>query len=353
VLGALAALESDPGIGARARELLSIVRRNVELEARLVDDLLDATRIVHGKLPLVRAPVDLHAVAGEVLASCRDAVERKGLEVAVALGAARHHVWGDDVRLRQVLANLLGNAVKFAAAGGHVALRSWNDGGALVVEVSDDGVGVGREDLQRLFQPFEQLADAGRREGLGLGLAICKGIVDLHGGRIHASSEGLGRGSRFVVELATIDPPADPPAAREAPGPAAADPPASGRLLLVDDHADTALVLSWVLERAGYTVTTAGTMRDALKLPPRDFDLLVSDIGLPDGSGLDLMRRMRRKGLRGIALSGYGTERDVRSSREAGFDLHLTKPVEMNRLLAAIGSLMKAATSAPEGKPGD
>lgn len=339
VLAAASALIDFPELPSEVRETLAIVQRNVTTEAQLIDDLLDLARISHGKLRVDRQPVDVHQVMRNALETVTEEVRQKALEVALDLSADRYWVSGDFTRLQQVFWNLLRNAIKFSLQGGQLAIRTWNSGDRLLVEVSDTGRGMEPATLARLFEPFEQAYDenAASAKGLGLGLPISRGILEQHQATIIANSQGLGRGARFVVEIETIEPPTLRPSAP----PSSAPPPnQSLRILLVEDHEDTAEIFERLLRRRGYEVRVASSLQSALSVDREAFDLLLSDVGLSDGSGLDLMRALRQKGkVKGIALSGFGTEDDVRASKDAGFAAHLTKPVNFSDLLAAIAAL--------------
>ena len=322
---------------------LDVIRRNVELEARLIDDLLDLTRIVRGKLELHPEVTDARKVIEHTIEICCEReVEAGHLRVVEDLAAADHRIWADPSRLTQVMWNLLTNAVKFTPAGGTVRVRTWSVGDRLLLQVSDTGVGIDPEVLPHVFDAFEQGRARSPRgaSGLGLGLAISKAIVDMHGGDLAAESEGRGRGATFTVSLpATL-----PKETGEVP--TLDDSAIQNRkskienlhILLVEDHADTAEAMADLLSLMGHRVTTAGTVAAAVETARRErFDLLLSDLGLPDGSGLDVMREISRgDGIPGIALSGYGMEDDVRRSHEAGFSKHLTKPVSLPALEAAI-----------------
>ncbi|HEX3131518.1 MAG TPA: ATP-binding protein [Thermoanaerobaculia bacterium] len=353
VLALISALEESDRLPPELRGAISMVRRNVELEARLIDDLLDLTRVSSGKLQLDRRDVDLRAVIEHaVQTSCAEEMATGRRRIVVELADEDHHIWGDAPRLTQVFWNLLNNAVKFTPEGATIAVRSRREApGRFVVEVSDTGVGIDPEVLPRIFDAFEQgEASVTRRYGgLGLGLAISRTIVELHGGSISVSSEGRERGTTFLVQL-----PVGPRRA-ESTEPAVAPParisgqaPAHLRILLVEDHSDTASALADLLRMQGHRVRVAATIAQALDLADKgDLDLVVSDLGLPDGSGQDLMRSLsQRYQLRGIALSGYGMEDDIRRSREAGFEQHLTKPVNLQALEAAIQQV--AATRAAQ-----
>jgi two-component system CheB/CheR fusion protein len=246
-------------------------------------------------------------------------------------------VRADPARLQQVLRNIIKNAIQFSTRGGRVRLRSLPLGpGRIAVEVSDSGSGIEASDLRRIFLPFEQVGRGSR--GLGLGLAISRALVEAQGGTLTAASDGAGRGATFRVVLQETrdDAPSAIRAGAEIPPPA--EPPAPRRVLLVEDHADTANALRELLQELSCEVVAAGTVRDALAAAEAgSFDLVLSDLGLPDGSGLDLMRRLRDgHGLSGIAVSGYGMQEDLRRSLEAGFVEHLVKPVTFERLADAV-----------------
>jgi signal transduction histidine kinase/ActR/RegA family two-component response regulator len=339
-------LENDRSLNPEARTELETIRRNVELEARLIDDLLDLTRIARNKLELQLCPVDSHRKLAHVLEMCAEEVALKGLAVRADWRAAQHHVQADPARLQQVFWNLLKNAVKFTPAGGAVSVTTSNPApGWLEVRVTDNGVGIAADVLPHVFDAFEQGGRDVTRQfgGLGLGLAIAKAIVTLHGGSIEATSDGPGQGAVFTTRLPVC------PVSSAAAGQPATE---SGdrlhaRILLVEDHADTRASMAAVLRRMGCSVAEAATVGEASALAATSrFDLLISDIGLPDGSGADLMRELKRNhGLRGIALSGYGMEDDQMKSAAAGFELHLTKPVRTAKLKEAL--LRMTAASPP------
>jgi PAS domain S-box-containing protein len=355
VLMTVQALQDDRSpTPAALADALDVIRRNVELEARLIDDLLDLTRISKGKLQLNVDTVDLHAVIRSAMDICSVDVMGKRLGTTLDLTATRHHVRGDPARLQQVFWNLIKNAIKFTPAGGHVTVHTWDDpSGAVNARVTDTGIGIEPAALSRIFDAFEQADQSVTRQfgGLGLGLAISKALVDLHGGRLSASSPGVGRGSTFTLEMrpssAAATAPAHPGDGDAAPAAVAAgleQKPADIRILLVDDHHDTNRAMARLLQRLGYDVQTADSVRSALEAAgERKFDLLISDIGLPDGSGLELMRELlQRHPIKGIALSGFGMEEDVKKSKEAGFYEHLTKPINFKRLETAIRDLTTA-----------
>jgi two-component system CheB/CheR fusion protein len=342
LIATLSLLERDPPPEAEElKKLAALLRRNLLAEARLIDDLLDVSRITYGKLTVKREPMSLHAAARNAFEVFAAELAVRKLCTTVELEAEHDLVAGDPVRLRQVFLNIVKNAIKFTKPGGRISLRSWNRGDVVAVEVSDSGVGISAADLERLFTPFEQGRVAPESGGLGLGLAIAKSVMTLHGGEISASSMGPDRGARFVVELQTIEgPPAE--AAKAAPSlPQANGHRAAPRILLVEDNEDTAEALSLGLGSIGYEVRVARSIGAAIAGDLDDIDLVISDLSLPDGRGWDLVRQLRTiSPVRAIALSGYGSDEDVAASKEAGFDLHLTKPVELSALAAAIAQVI-------------
>lgn len=355
VLAAVSVLEEDGSLRPGLRDTLAMIRRNIELEARLIDDLLDLTRISRGKLELHRQNIDAQQILVHAVdICCAKEVSSGKLRLETELTPGDYRAKADGPRLTQVFWNLLNNAVKFTPASGTVRVRSRVETGPagrwIEVEISDTGIGIEPEILPRVFDAFEQ-ADrriTRRFGGLGLGLAVSKAIVELHGGSLAAASQGHGRGATFTVrfpagELVDLD---DTmiglgyARVRSEPSAARADRPL--RILLVEDHADTAEAMADLLEGQGHQVTVAGSVSQGLAAAEalggaEGIDLLLSDLGLPDGSGHDLMRELvRRYGIRGIALSGYGMEEDIRKSMEAGFEKHLTKPVSLQALRSAL-----------------
>lgn len=357
ILAVISRLEHDGRLPAEVRQDIAMLRRNVQLETKLIDDLLDLTRIVRGKLELHRQPVDLKQVIEHALETCTQNGSADRLRLIQDLAPDSHCIWADAARMTQVFWNLLANSVKFTPEGGTIVLRSRRSGGTaegrLLVEISDTGIGIDPELLPRIFDGFEQ----GQRDitrqygGLGLGLSISKAVVEMHGGTLTAFSEGKNKGATFTVELPLHLPATGPEApvaglakerpASETPGQSPAALPL--HILVVEDHVDTALALTELLRERGYRVTVAGSVKAALAAVAavqgrtEAISVVVSDLGLPDGSGQDLMRELvKRYSLRGIALSGYGMEEDVQRSRDAGFDVHLTKPVTLDVLEAAI-----------------
>jgi PAS domain S-box-containing protein len=351
ILFALASLKDTGNVPQSLAPTLEMVRRNVELEARLIDDLLDVTRITQGKMSLAVETVDVHALVEEVVALCADEIRSTDVVVSLELSAATRRVRADGTRLRQVVWNLLKNAVRNTPPDGTITIRAANEvTGRITLSVRDTGAGIAPALLPRLFTPFEQGTDSrGRSMGLGLGLTITKGIIDAHGGRVEAASEGPGRGATFRVELPSLAEPASPRAEARRPPHVAVR---ARKVLLVEDNRDNAAAITELLRAHGYEVNVAGSVAAAVEEARKGFDVLVSDIGLPDGTGRDLVRHLRADGaVRAIALTGYGMDADVRSNTDAGFVRHLTKPVDPDALLAAIDDVGEPDGELPAEPP--
>lgn len=337
ILAAAELLERSPDLPPASLADAQIIRRNVELEARLIDDLLDLTRVARGKLQLTLEPVDVHAAVRAVIDIFRADIQAKNLQLHLQLDASDHHVLADYARLQQMLWNLIKNAAKFTPDRGRIDIRTRNlltdAQPRLLIEVQDTGIGIDPSQVDRLFDAFEQGSDFVTRRygGLGLGLSITKALVEIHQGHVRAASPGPGQGATFTLDLPAI--PAPAPAA-----PDAAQLPRQRsrpiRILLVEDHADTARVMGRLINTLGHQVETVGCIADALQRMRDDhIDLLASDIGLPDGNGVELIRAVRQfSHVPAIALSGFGMEEDVRRCIAAGFNAHLTKPVNIARL---------------------
>ncbi|HSH39311.1 MAG TPA: ATP-binding protein, partial [Chthoniobacterales bacterium] len=353
VLMTAAALREDARLPGDVREQLRMMERNISLEARLIDDLLDLTRIARGQLQLRSEQCDAHSLISLAVAIVRDDAHAKGISLQRDFRAQHSGLTVDPARFQQLVWNLLRNAVKFTPRGGSIAIRTADDEDRLRVEVADSGVGIDADELEKIFLPFEQGGGEHRFGGLGLGLAIARAIADLHGGTIFARSAGRNRGASFIVEFPGATEPPQGMSDTDAHstewlthgselGEHPMRPPGSLRLLVVEDHESTLQVLSRLLTRAGHSVVTAGTLGDALAAAKEgEFDLVISDLGLPDGTGNELMEILRaRHQLRGIALSGYGMEEDIARSRQAGFSTHLTKPVDFPQLQRALREVM-------------
>ena len=340
VLAVSSRLERSVSLPEAARSGFELIRRNVELEARLIDDLLDLTRITRGKIEIECGPADVHEALRDVLDICAPDAAARSLRVEARFDADEAWVEGDPARLRQVFWNLVNNAIKFTPDEGRIGVETSREpDGRLRVRVTDTGVGIDPAHFDRIFRPFEQPGSLRRHRGagLGLGLAITSSLVQAHGGTLTAESEGPGKGAAFMVELDTIARPARALAGR-APRSTRPGPHVSRRILLVEDHEETLRAASEILIEDAYVVRTAATIEEALAAAGREtFDLVISDIGLPDGSGLELMERLRHEhGVRGIAITGYGMREDVERSRKAGFLEHLVKPITAQKLESAV-----------------
>jgi signal transduction histidine kinase/ActR/RegA family two-component response regulator len=353
VLAAASALRGR-ALPGPIREAFEMIERNVAAEARLIDDLLDVNRIVRNKMHVELRVADVHTIARDAVDTLAPELEAKRHHLDMQLGARFHYAKVDPLRLRQVFMNLLKNAIKFTSPGGRLRVQSWDSAGNIAVEIEDNGSGIEPETMRWLFEPFMEERNTAATGGLGLGLAISKGLIELQGGKISAHSRGPGRGARFVVEVPIVN---EKPVEEEPAVPARSEPPHSSgehppRVLLVDDHEDTVEILCDLLTENGFQVETANSVAAARSIDLEHVDVIVSDIGLPDGSGLDLMRELRTRTNRpAIALSGFGMESDVNAAEDAGFDLHLTKPVDIDRLLSAIENLCSKARRSRSGEP--
>ena len=347
VIAMVGELEARASDGSDLRHPLEVIRRNVELEARLIDDLLDITRIAKGKLQLSFEVTSVHEALRRVYEICRQEIAEKKLHFEFRLKAERDYVNGDPARLQQVFWNLIKNGVKFTPSGGRIQVETENlSDNQIAIRTIDSGIGIDPAKIDRIFNAFEQGQTAITRKfgGLGLGLAISRAMVRAHGGTLTAESKGLNQGATFIVILNTVPTPTPEEKSIPSNGPNDGEKEAErrGHLLVVDDHHDTCIGMKMLLERRGYRITLAHTAGQALEKVEREkFDLLISDIGLPDRSGYELMEELRRKGsLRGIALSGFGMEHDINRARAAGFSEHLTKPINFDRLDEAIRKLL-------------
>jgi len=344
VLAALDALDPERSNPEELKASLAMIRRNVELESQLIDDLLDLTRIAKDKLQLNFVEMDAHDAISNVAEICQNEARVRQIQVHLNLRADAHFIMGDAAKFQQIIWNLLKNAIKFTNDDGEITVASSNPSPAqLTVSIRDNGIGMETEVIERIFDPFEQGEQSLQRRfgGLGLGLAISKSLALAHGGTLIAQSEGRGYGSTFTLTLQTIS----TPAYRAVPPHPAVAATRSLRILLVDDHQDTCMALERLLVRRGHLVAATHNMRSAMEAAGRNqFDLLISDIALPDGSGIELMACLRAiSGLRGIAISGFGMNGDIEKSLHAGFAEHLVKPVKLEKLEAAIDRVMNAA----------
>jgi len=323
--------ESD---GERSRRMQAIIERQVSHLTRLVDDLLDVTRMSRSKIKLRRERLELGGLVRRTLEDYRSAFTLSGVQLDGRIAPGPIWLDGDATRIAQVVGNLLANAVKFTPRGGRVEVVLEPDGGTALLRVVDSGVGIPRDMLSRIFEPFTQADAAPDRAhtGLGLGLALVQGVVALHGGSVVAASEGPGLGAEFTVRLplqATEAQPIGPEQARAARQPR--------RVLIIEDSVDAADCLREALALEGHHVEVAHDGPEGLDraraLPP---DVVLCDIGLPGMDGYEVARRFRADAaLRGtflVALTGYGLPDDVRRAAEAGFDRHTTKPPDFDKL---------------------
>jgi signal transduction histidine kinase len=338
VVSAVESLETQPAQTEDTRASLAMIRRNIELETQLIDDLLDFTRVARDKMELRFAPVDVHLAVSNVMEICRVEAKSKKLQVHLNLAAKNYHLAADAAKFQQIIWNLLKNAIKFTPEGGEIVISSENPSETmLTVSVRDTGIGIEPDAMQRIFDPFEQgnRSFEHRVGGLGLGLAISKSLAQAHGGMLTAQSDGSNCGSTFTLSLQTLP-------SVEAASVAAKGVTESARqalkILLVDDHHDTCTALEKLLARRGHLVAVAHNVRSAMETAARKkFDLLISDIALPDGTGMDLIVQLRAfANIPGIAISGFGNNGDIERSLQAGFAEHLIKPIKLDKLESAI-----------------
>ncbi|WP_374562746.1 PAS domain S-box protein [Ideonella sp.] len=337
---------SDPQRVAWCRD---IIERQVVQMSHLLEDLLDASRLTRRKIELRLERLDLQRVVGQAIEATQPLVDEKRHRLQLALPGQPITVHADLTRLTQVLANLLSNAAKYSDPGSEIVLRAWRDGDHACVSVRDSGIGIAAEQLPLIFDMFSQLSPALERTrgGLGIGLALARGLAEQHGGTLHAHSDGPGRGSEFTLRLPVGE--AVPVEAGAPARPEATDPPRH-RLLVVDDNVDAAQTLAAMLSLHGQEVRTAYGGREALQLASQwRPDVAVLDIGMPELNGYELCRRLRDQSAGRpplcIACTGWGQEADRERANEAGFDFHLVKPVDINSLLRLLG--VAETTAAP------
>jgi signal transduction histidine kinase/CheY-like chemotaxis protein len=345
VISALESLETDSPQSEDMKTSLAMIRRNIELETQLIDDLLDFTRIARDKMQLRFGPLDAHQAVLNVVEICRAEARTKALHVNLNLRAKNCHVTADPAKFQQIIWNLLKNAIKFTPEGGEIAISSDNPSETvLAVSVRDTGIGMEPEVMQRIFDPFEQgnRSFEHRFGGLGLGLAISKSLAQAHGGTLTAQSDGADRGSTFTLSMQALPKGEATAVASKAITDSARQ---ALKILLVDDHHDTCVALEKLLARRGHLVAVTHDVRSAMEAAVRNkFDLLISDIALPDGTGMDLMMQIRAIGnVPGIAISGFGNNGDVERSLKAGFSDHLIKPIKLDILEAAMERALGAS----------
>ncbi|MGB7926374.1 MAG: CHASE domain-containing protein [Pyrinomonadaceae bacterium] len=359
ILGWARMLRSGTLDEATSLRAVETIERNAKSQSQIIEDILDASRIITGKLSLDIQPVELVIVLESAINAVRPAAEAKGIQIETAFDANANRVAGDANRLQQVVWNLLSNAVKFTPTGGRVQVQLRQSDGYVEIVVSDTGQGIDKEFLPYVFERFRQADSSTTRQhgGLGLGLAIVRHLVELHGGTVTAESAGEGSGTRFTVRLPFAGRQAQPAGeAEEAPALSASaavfdcqSSLAGLRVLVVDDEEDTLELLKMVLERCDMEVTTAASVDEAIKAfasaPP---DVLISDIGMPVEDGYQLIRRVRAfapdrgGGVPAIALTAYAGEADRKRMIASGYQLRLAKPVEPASLIRAIADLIRA-----------
>jgi PAS domain S-box-containing protein len=342
VLMGIAALSKPGKVSPSSYPILTMMVDNLQLEARIIDDLLDISRITRGQMEYKFQITDLHTLIEHAVEICKPDFSANGHQLRLDLSAPRHHVEGDPARLQQVIWNLVTNALKYTPRGGQIAVETTlHDSDYIKVTVSDNGMGIEPNDIPKLFQAFERgyAASFSHARGLGLGLALTRSIVEAHNSTIEATSEGRDKGCKFVIALKTVR----PSAIVRARSLSENQTPRRLKILLAEDHEATVNITAEMLRENGHDVTVATSLRRALEAADDGFDIVVSDIDLGDGSGLELIRHIRASSdIPGIAISGYATKEDVRESLQAGFSIHLAKPITYAALESAIRQVTAA-----------
>ena len=356
IRNALRIMQLTPGNAEAIEAAFQMMDRQSSHMVRLVDDLLDVSRISRGKINLRKARVALASVVNEAVEVARAHCESLELNLAVSLPPEPIYLEGDSTRLAQIVGNLLSNACKFTDRGGSIRLSVEREAGQAVIRVRDTGIGIGAEQLPRIFELFVQADTSLERPmgGLGIGLTLVKNLVELHGGGIEVKSAGVGHGSEFVVRLPALTGTARPPA----PEPAGPEPaPTTGlRILVVDDNRDMATSLAMVLELTGNETHIANDGLEAVdKAADVRPDVILLDIGLPKLNGYEVARKIRTqpwgKAVVMVAITGWGQEEDRQKAADAGFDAHLVKPMEhhsLTRLLAELPTRKRGPSRAPQ-----
>jgi signal transduction histidine kinase/CheY-like chemotaxis protein len=351
ILGWTRMLQRGALSSAQAGAALEAIDRNTRLQARLINDLLDVSRIVAGKVDVERQPVDLAAVVRDVIASARQDAHARQLLAEPVIDAEAGRVIGDRMRLQQVVTNLVSNAVKYTPRGGRVEVRLLRANSHVEVSVSDTGEGIDSADLPLIFERFHQVdpSTTRRHGGLGLGLTIVRHFVELHGGSVHAISAGHGRGSTFIIRLPSAG--AALAAVTAARRPATAGTPGEPVLrgihaLFIDDNEDARALVRTALESAGAHVDLAASAEEGLALFDAErFDIVLSDIGMPDMDGYDFVQRLRARprgaAVPTIALTAYAGVDDERRALAAGFQRHVSKPIDPGELVGIVRSVIE------------
>ena len=351
VLGWLQMLRTGSMREGQTAHALEVIERNARLQARLIEDLLDVSRIVMGKVHLALQPLAIAPIASAVIDSLRPTADAKGVTLHAVSATDTHRILGDSSRVQQIVWNLLSNGVKFTPAGGHVFMELAEEGRHVLLRVRDTGIGIAPAFLPHVFERFRQADSSTTRShsGIGLGLAIARDLVELHGGSIEAQSDGINQGATFTVRFRAI--PQSLPAALKITE--AADIPLlkGVHVLVVDDDAETRDLLSQALTRSGARVTAASSAPEAFEhLTTGGADVLVSDIGMPEEDGLSLIRRVRllpgKPGrIPAVALTAYAHAADRARTIEAGYQLHFSKPVELASLQSGLAGLTCASAN--------
>ena len=331
-----------------------MAERQLSQLKRLVDDLLDVSRIMRGKIELRKERVELAMIIARAVETVRPLIDAEKHKLTINAPEAPVWIEADVVRMAQVLSNLLSNAAKYTPSPGQIWLTAARENGQIAISIRDTGIGIAPEVVPRLFEMFMQVAPGTSlsQGGLGIGLTLVKNLVEMHGGTVEAHSEGLGRGSEFVIKLVVAEAGAQDMAKSPAPPSQTTSP--GRRLLVVDDNVDAAQSLSILLRLHGHTVRTAHGGEEALALVEAEVpDLVLLDIGMPGMNGYEVARRLREHHgsdrLTIVALTGWGQEQDRRRSKEAGFDHHLTKPVELATLRSMIAESMGGGAAGAAG----
>jgi signal transduction histidine kinase/ActR/RegA family two-component response regulator len=351
VMATVSIMLRTPSLTEEQKSDLNLIYRNIELESHLVDDLLDITRVSRGMLHLNMKKLDMHDIIRKCIETIEHSAKEKSISVVMNLRAAHPVVNGDEQRLQQVVWILLNNSLKFTPKDGQIIVHTRNKGNNIEIAVEDNGCGITSEAMPKLFVPFEQgdVRIGATFGGLGLGLSIAKSLVVAHKGKIVVESEGKDKGAIFTMslkhELETE------PLNIMRPQISDVIIGHSKSLLLVEDHDDTSTVMRRVLTMVGYKVDTANNVANAFaKVTQKEYDLMISDIGLPDGTGHDLMRKIEHRlghHIKAVALSGFGQADDVNQSLSAGFLKHIKKPVNMDKFLAEINEVIMSGESQP------
>jgi signal transduction histidine kinase len=322
---------------SQSQNMVGLVKRQVTHLTRLVDDLLDVSRITQGRIELQRRPVSLTSVIQQAMESVEPLLRDKRHNLQLSMSTANLHVEGDSARLVQCVANILTNSAKYTDPDGEICVEAKRDGQNAVISISDNGVGIPAELLPQVFELFVQSDRTLDRSqgGLGIGLSVVRRLIEMHGGTVDAQSAGQGLGARFTLRLPTIEAPGD--TSEESP----VDPVDAKRILIVDDNTDAADSLAALLEMDGHTTCSVyGSVAALESASAFDPQIVLLDIGLPGMDGYEVARRMRARGSKAqlVALTGYGQQDDLARAREAGFDAHLVKPVDLRLLRRHIGA---------------